>query len=267
MSALYPQVPCQQPEEEDDRDGSASGSDSVIPSTSATAEANQASSVSLSTPRPSLVPKGKRQQQQTSKVDDALLKLLEQQASGTQRFCQQIDKALSSSRNPRTAFSQWIAAETECLPDPMFRQFQKEVFASGMIYRDRAAQPPQQPQLLAVPLDMIQPSGTPTPLTSMSYPLPSMSYPHPPHPNSAPQSVSMAWQQPTLLNSEVSTQDWSQPSSLNLSGLSGLSPFASVTNASTSIHTANTTETLPSDTGAQVVRSNWIMQRDDLLDE
>ena len=246
MSALYPQVPCQQPEEEDDRDGSASESDSVIPSTSATAEANQASSVSLSTPRPSLVPKGKRQQQ---------------------RFCQQIDKALSSSRNPRTAFSQWIAAETECLPDPMFRQFQKEVFASVMIYRDRAAQPPQQPQLLAVPLDMIQPSGTPTPLTSMSYPLPSMSYPHPPRPNSAPQSVSMAWQQPTLLNSEVSTQDWSQPSSLNLSGLSGLSPFASVTNASTSIPTANTTETLPSDTGAQVVRSNRIMQRDDLLDE
>uniref|UniRef100_UPI00358E4F8D uncharacterized protein isoform X1 n=1 Tax=Myxine glutinosa TaxID=7769 RepID=UPI00358E4F8D len=180
-------VPCPEPEEDD---GPPSDADSI----SASAEADQPGPSSQATSRPSQVPKRKRQQ--TTTVDDALLKMVEK-ASGTQLFCQQVDELLRSSRNPCTVFSQWIAAETECLPDEIFRRFQTDVFTAVMRYRD-IAQQPRRPQFLTAPTVMLQRTSTPT------------SYPLLPRHDSVPQPVTVASQLPTQVTTQVATQDWPQ---------------------------------------------------------
>ena len=184
ISALHPQVPC--PEPERDEDGSSSECDSGAPSIAP--ESSQPGTSSQADSRPSQVSKlPNHNRQQTTAIDDALLKLVEQ-ASATQRLCQQVDEVLSSNRNPRSMFSQWIGAETKMLPDHMFRQFQTEVFATVMTYRNTAAQQPQvTPILPTMPPVVLQHSGE---LPSAASPCLS---------SIAPQS--MAWQPPTHVHS------------------------------------------------------------------
>ena len=237
-------------------------------------------------PAPSHVSKRKREQ--TASVDDALFKLVEQ-ASGTQRLCQQVDQVLQSNQKPRTAFSQWIAAETESLPDELFRRFQGEVFTTIMKYHDIAAHQQQHPHLATVPHVMMQHTSTP------SYPVLS-------RPASAPLPAPVSWHMPTYMPTHMGNHDWTQAhtfqqqhqaqvtqqlpqgvaptmqqhrqpqtphdpsatglSSLNLSGLSGMqfSPMPSHTTCTVTSESNNST------IGAQVVQSSKILQNDQLLD-
>ena len=257
ISALHPQVPC--PEPERDEDGSSSECDSGAPSIAP--ESSQPGTSSQADSRPSQVSKlPNHKRQQTTAIDDALLKLVEQ-ASATQRLCQQVDEVLSSNRNPSSMFSQWIGAETEMLPDHMFRQFQTEVFATVMTYRDTAAQQPQvTPILPTMPPVMLQHSGE----------LPSAASPC----LSSIALQSMAWQPPTHMSTQLATHD-RQPapayqqqdqapsppqqhtglSSLSSSGLSGLQ-FSPVPSDDTAVVTVTTTQSDISNTGVQLVQSN-----------
>ena len=83
-------------------------------------------------------------------VNDALEKLVDL-ASGTHQLCQKVEDSLISSRNPRVAFSQWIAAETESLPEQLYSQFQTDVFATVMKYRNIARQNAQPPNVSSMP--------------------------------------------------------------------------------------------------------------------
>ena len=80
-------------------------------------------------------------------MDEAILKLVDQ-ASESQKLCQQVEDAIAGTNNPRTAFTQWMGAEVSNLPAHLWNKFQRDAFELVMRYKEMdTLQPLQSSQI------------------------------------------------------------------------------------------------------------------------